>query len=139
VGKVSVDGFVEMRGEPIRNPVTCAEHRARIDLPNGFEYTLAEMGSGSSKTYGPQNERPDKSRNDISKEMANASSPAATRPRNRRRQLNHRFDPGCYRIQRLGSDLSIAARSARGHMKRMIGIVKQLESCPGAELLDERL
>jgi hypothetical protein len=52
-GKVSIDGFVEMRGEPIRNPVTGAEHRARIDLPNGFEYTLAEMGSGSSKTYGP--------------------------------------------------------------------------------------
>ena len=41
------------RLEPIRNPVTGAEHRARIDLPNGFEYTLAEMGSGSSKTYGP--------------------------------------------------------------------------------------
>jgi len=50
---VSVDGFAEMRGEPIRNPVTGGEHRARIELPDGFEYTLAEMGSGSSKTYGP--------------------------------------------------------------------------------------
>jgi hypothetical protein len=51
--KVNVDGYVQMRGEPIRNPVTGAEHRARIDLPNGFEYTIAEMGSGSSKSRGP--------------------------------------------------------------------------------------
>jgi hypothetical protein len=52
-GKVTVDGFVEMRGEPIRNPVTGAEHRARIDLPDGFEYLIAEIGSGSSKAQGP--------------------------------------------------------------------------------------
>lgn len=52
-GKVTVDGFVEMQGEPIRNPVTGAEHRARIDLPDGFEYSLAEIGSGSSKARGP--------------------------------------------------------------------------------------
>ena len=51
--KVNVDGYVEMHGEPIRNPVTGAEHRARIDLPNGFEYTIAEMGSGTSKSQGP--------------------------------------------------------------------------------------
>jgi hypothetical protein len=41
-----------MRGEPIRNPVTGAEHRARIDLPRGFEYEIAEMGSASTKTGG---------------------------------------------------------------------------------------
>jgi hypothetical protein len=52
-GKVTVDGFVEMEGEPIRNPVTGAEHRARIDLPDGFEYSIAEIGSGSSKARGP--------------------------------------------------------------------------------------
>jgi hypothetical protein len=52
-GKINVNGLVEMHGEPIRNPVTAAEHRARIELPNGFEYTVAEMGSGSSKAYGP--------------------------------------------------------------------------------------
>ncbi len=45
-GKVTVDGFVDMQGEPIRNPVTGAEHRARIDLPDGFEYSIAEIGSG---------------------------------------------------------------------------------------------
>jgi hypothetical protein len=42
--------LVESVGEPIRNPVTGATHRARIELPHGFEYTTAEMGSGTSKT-----------------------------------------------------------------------------------------
>lgn len=46
-------GLLEMAAEPIRNPVTGAEHRARIDLPDGFEYTLAEMGSGSARVRGP--------------------------------------------------------------------------------------
>jgi len=31
--------------EPIRNPITGEEHRARIDLPNGFEYKIAEVGN----------------------------------------------------------------------------------------------
>jgi len=43
-----VPNLIEGSGEPIRNPVTGAEHRARIELPNGFEYTVAEMGSGTS-------------------------------------------------------------------------------------------
>ena len=30
--------------------LTGAEHRARIDLPNGFEYKIAEMGSASTTT-----------------------------------------------------------------------------------------
>jgi len=51
-GRFVVPGLAESRGEPIRNPVTGAEHRARIDIPNGFEYEIAEMGSGSSKTHG---------------------------------------------------------------------------------------
>jgi hypothetical protein len=50
--QVHVPGLFEARGEPIRNPVTGAEHRARIDLPHGFEYELAEMGSGTSRTRG---------------------------------------------------------------------------------------
>ncbi len=48
--RISVPGVVDATGEPIRNPVTGAVHRARIDLPNGFEYRLAEIGSGSAKT-----------------------------------------------------------------------------------------
>src|ERR1700731_4917312 len=31
--------------EPIKNPVTGQEHRARIALPNGFEYKEAETGN----------------------------------------------------------------------------------------------
>ena len=48
VGTVKVDGILDIMGEPIKNPVTGAEHRARIDLPNGFEYKIAEMGSAST-------------------------------------------------------------------------------------------
>jgi hypothetical protein len=43
---------IEGRGEPIRNPITGAEHRARIELPDGFEYAVAEMGRGWSKSRG---------------------------------------------------------------------------------------
>src|SRR5438552_2887751 len=51
--KVSAPGVFESKGEPILNPVTGLEHRVRIDLPNGFEYRLAEIGSGTSTTQGP--------------------------------------------------------------------------------------
>jgi hypothetical protein len=51
-GSFRVPGVVETTGEPIRNPVTGAEHRARIDLPHGFEYRIAEMGSASTKATG---------------------------------------------------------------------------------------
>lgn len=51
-GKLRVDGVIELDGEPIRNPVTGNEHRARIDLPNGFEYEIAEIGSASSRSHG---------------------------------------------------------------------------------------
>ena len=50
---MSIPGIAEMSAEPIRNPVTGAEHRARINLPHGFEYTTAEMGSASSSVKGP--------------------------------------------------------------------------------------
>jgi hypothetical protein len=50
--RLEVPGMVHGQGEPIRNPVTGAEHRVRIDLPNGFEFRLAEVGSGTSKTTG---------------------------------------------------------------------------------------
>jgi hypothetical protein len=51
-GKVRAEGVFELQGEPIRNPVTGAEHRARIDLPHGFEYEIAEVGSASSRSRG---------------------------------------------------------------------------------------
>jgi hypothetical protein len=48
-GHFRVAGIVDTVGEPIRNPVTGAEHRARIDLPHGFEYRIAEMGSATTR------------------------------------------------------------------------------------------
>jgi len=50
--RLNIPGLMEANGEPIRNPVTGAEHRARIDLPHGFEYRIAEIGSGTTKTTG---------------------------------------------------------------------------------------
>ena len=51
-GRFRVPGIVETVGEPIRNAVTGAEHRARIDLPHGFEYRVAEMGSATTRATG---------------------------------------------------------------------------------------
>lgn len=51
-GLIRIDGVMETSGSPIKNPVTGEEHRARIDLPDGFEYSLAEVGSGTTKTHG---------------------------------------------------------------------------------------
>jgi len=51
-GRIKVPGLIESQGEPIKNPVTGADHRVRIELPNGFEYNLAEIGSGRSTTKG---------------------------------------------------------------------------------------
>ena len=50
--RLSIPGVVETRGEPIKNPVTGAVHRVRIDMPDGFEYSLAEIGSGTTKATG---------------------------------------------------------------------------------------
>lgn len=52
-GEIRVDGVFELTAQPIRNPVTGQEHRARIDLPHGFEYEIAEVGSASSRSTGP--------------------------------------------------------------------------------------
>jgi hypothetical protein len=51
--KFSVPGLIEARGEPILNPVSGEEHRARINLPQGFEYDVAEVGRGWATTQGP--------------------------------------------------------------------------------------
>ena len=48
--RLTVPGVVESKGEPIKNPVTGLPHRARIDLLHGFEYALAEVGSGTSRS-----------------------------------------------------------------------------------------
>jgi hypothetical protein len=55
IARLKVPGVIEARGEPIRNPVTGDEHWARIELPKGFEYTVAEMGRGWAKITGAIN------------------------------------------------------------------------------------
>ncbi|MBK5291077.1 MAG: DUF1326 domain-containing protein [Acidobacteriia bacterium] len=44
-GRLRVDGAGQSRIEPIRNPVTGEEHRARINLPGGFEFKVAEVAN----------------------------------------------------------------------------------------------
>lgn len=51
-GRVRIEDRLEIDGQPIRNPVTGKEQRARIDLPHGFEYEIAEIGSGTSRSRG---------------------------------------------------------------------------------------
>lgn len=51
-GSAKVPGVFETEARPITNPVTGAEHRARIQLPHGFEYRVAEMAKGTTKTSG---------------------------------------------------------------------------------------
>jgi hypothetical protein len=45
VSSIRVGEVIEARAEPIKNPVTGEEHRAQIVLPEGFEYTTAEMAN----------------------------------------------------------------------------------------------
>jgi hypothetical protein len=44
------EGVASGRGEPIVNPVTGAEHRVGIVLPDGFEYEQNEVGRGWSSS-----------------------------------------------------------------------------------------
>lgn len=47
---IRISDLIEASGEPIINPITGNEHRARIDLPQGFEYAMAEVASGSTSS-----------------------------------------------------------------------------------------
>ena len=51
--RLVVPGWIDAHGEPILNPVTGEQHRARINLPNGFEYETCEVGRGWAETKGP--------------------------------------------------------------------------------------
>ena len=48
--RVRVPGLVETDVEPIRNKVTGEQSRAQICLPEGFEFTVAEVASGKTKS-----------------------------------------------------------------------------------------
>jgi hypothetical protein len=46
---LKIDGLVESTGRPIISAFSGEPARSRINLPEGFEYTVAEMGNGSSR------------------------------------------------------------------------------------------
>lgn len=50
--RLRVAGVVESDGSPIVNPHSGDEHRVQIQLPNGFEYRMAEVGQGTSRARG---------------------------------------------------------------------------------------
>jgi hypothetical protein len=47
-----IPGIAQSMGSPIRSPATGDEHRVRIDMPNGIEFTIAEIGNASSEATG---------------------------------------------------------------------------------------
>ena len=51
-GRFVVPGINEATTEPIRNPVSGTPHRARVVLPQGFEFTEAEFASSTTKAGG---------------------------------------------------------------------------------------
>jgi hypothetical protein len=48
--RVAIPGVLESTARPIESPSTGAEHRVRISLPNGIEFELAEIASGTTRT-----------------------------------------------------------------------------------------
>ena len=51
---LNIEDYVEMHGQPIRNPVSGEPVRAQICLPEGsFEYEVAEVGDGRSRSFAP--------------------------------------------------------------------------------------
>ena len=50
--RVAIPGVLRSSGRPIVSPATGKEHRVRIDIPNGIEFELAEIGSASTRATG---------------------------------------------------------------------------------------
>lgn len=50
--RVRIPGVLESTGRPIKSPATGDPHRVRIDIPNGIEFELAEIGSASTQATG---------------------------------------------------------------------------------------
>jgi len=50
--RLRIPNAVDSEGSPILDPHSQGEHRAQIHLPNGFEYTSAEVGVGRTRARG---------------------------------------------------------------------------------------
>jgi len=74
-GRVRIPGVIDTDIKPIRNPVTGAEHRVRIVLPNGFEYREAEYASGRTRAVGAVKQMFDKTHASVA--MLNLSTRGA--------------------------------------------------------------
>ncbi|MDQ3557854.1 MAG: DUF1326 domain-containing protein [Pseudomonadota bacterium] len=49
---VRIAGVLKSSWPADRQPATGEEHRVRIDLPNGIEFDIAEIGSGTTEASG---------------------------------------------------------------------------------------
>ena len=47
-----IEFHMDLEGRPIKSPVSGDEHRVRIDIPDGIEFRVAEIGSASTKATG---------------------------------------------------------------------------------------
>jgi hypothetical protein len=52
-GHFAVPGYIDAHAAPITNPVSGESHRARVILPEGFEYREAEFVSSRTQGHGP--------------------------------------------------------------------------------------
>lgn len=50
--RLVVPGMIESVGTPMKSPFSGKDHRVRVALRSGFEYTEAEYGSGTTKATG---------------------------------------------------------------------------------------
>jgi hypothetical protein len=48
--RASIPGVLKSTGRPIRPPHSEGEHRVRIQIPDGIEFEVAEIGSASTTT-----------------------------------------------------------------------------------------
>lgn len=51
-GRAAIPGLLEASGRPIVSPATGQEHRVRIDIPDGIEFEIAEIGSITARSTG---------------------------------------------------------------------------------------
>ena len=50
--RLEIPGVLSATGRPILSPVSGEPHRVRLDMPEGIEFALAEIGSASTKATG---------------------------------------------------------------------------------------
>lgn len=50
--QVAIDGILESTGQPIISPATGEKHRVRIDMPEGIEFEIAEIGQATTRATG---------------------------------------------------------------------------------------